>query len=340
MGRLRKIGLGLSIALPFLLPMVLPAAEAAVDVAVAAEERNAFRAASALTRAGEREAVGASTDLARPSGSLKVGGGGGASTGLARPSGSLKVDGGGGAVGLKRTREDVLHDIRVLQDFRTLAPEKRTELLEGMPDDLRKLHGNLCKVAPGHFEGIPLKYATDLDRLAVSISTKRPNQKFWGVYNTYQKVITIDRAYMETTGTYNTQEIVFHEAAHVMEDSLGRDSITHTPLFKKSHEVLWLRAYGHELMSREELESSAERTNAFIQRDLERIDVRRQQGGLGRATDQLDKHFEDRSNMRLDVRPYLTREDGEDEPLLRARLRTLPFPAPVPAVAAAAAASI
>lgn len=68
----------------------------------------------------------------------------------------MRAEGGGGAAvqagetlarpvaGLKRTREEVL------QKFRELHPPERTRLLESMPEELQKYHGELCKIAPGH----------------------------------------------------------------------------------------------------------------------------------------------------------------------------------------------
>lgn len=304
--KLANVGLGVALmAVPFLFPVVMPAA-----VAVGGAE--AVEGAAAAAAVEGREAFASTTTLARTTG-----------RDLKKVEAPLQGGGGGAApkVGSKRAREEIIGKIGLLQEFRTLTTEKRTELLQTMPEELAKLHRGLCKIAPGHFEGIPLKYATDRDRLAVSLSTKNPNQKFWGVYNPLQKVITLDKAFMERQGTYNTQEVVFHEAAHVVTGSPG-----HTPLFKESHEVLWVRAYGHGLLSRQDMEASVERVNQFVQKDLDKIALRRQQPvELRKYTpEQLDKMAEERLNMQLDVSRHLKKAGDADEQLLR----TYPFPSP------------
>lgn len=295
--RIKALGIGLGVTLlaaPFLLSMMVPA-----GIAGAAATAEAEAAAVETTAEGGAASVASKTT----GGLVRVEGGGGAAMQAAREEGLSP-----GNTGLKRSRDEIVPKL-----LKEQHPPERIRLLTDMPEELSKLHGELRKIAPGHFETVPLRYMTEEER--TSMAALYPDRPVGlGFYDIAQKSIVIN----SDPWQFTTRDIVYHEATHTLQFDLGTHTVgvDHNALFKETHEVVWARAYGHSLLTRQELDTSLIRVNSVLQRNVDLLKL--PDSSAAQDLFEYQQNRQDRLNHLIDMERFRVRSKSE--------LREIPFP--------------
>jgi len=247
-----------------------------------------------------------------------------ASAGLKRTREDLEGGGSGGGGGLAvRTRD------QVLRERTPLSLADRTELVRTMPGELKKLHDELRKIAPGHFEHIPLRYMTEKDLEEYHILYDiNPTRKVYGGFRPSQQTILLNKSLIESS-SFDMRTVVYHESAHLIEGNLGTRTpgLMHNDAFQQIHSTVWARAYGHDIITREELDAYVASMNTHTQLTLDKFKRFQAMKPTEAAAPRYANFITDRTNHFLNVAGIMEKAAApDDDVLLKARLREWPFP--------------
>jgi len=170
-----------------------------------------------------------------------------------------------------------------------LVPISRTLDMERY-EDLRRYHSVLQKIAPGHFDDVPLRIPPTQSFLELMTEEERAQGlEVMGYYNKEERTISLHMDMFEEDDPEREKkilELLFHEGAHALEHSLRLKSafstLEHTPNYKLIHDTMWARAWDQQLVSRDTLKWVSEysrtqswgmiRQHGLLDKPLERTD--------------------------------------------------------------------
>jgi hypothetical protein len=152
-------------------------------------------------------------------------------------------------------------------------------------------------------------------------------RRVYGGFRPSQQTILLNKSLIESS-TFDMRSVVYHESAHLIEGNLGTRTpgLMHNDLFQEIHSTVWARAYGQEIISREELEVSVAKMNAHTQRSLDKFQMFQAMKPEEAAAPKYANFITDRTNHFINVAGIMEKAGTSDEALLKSQLREWPFP--------------